>query len=324
MNRFTGKRRVKSLVSSKSGAAVVAISVVALAGARVMAADALTIEGVTPTNGSVTVQYDNTDGYDSNGYPVITAIPSQPGSYGGHTYTSWSALTTDQSGSLDLFISQTTLNGLPGMPSNSTTTPPYGTATTSLAVGDGINSDGQWDPFDGIPELEFSTSVTTGNYIALTSTNNTLPAIPLVTIPGLKTATGNGANVLAVPSIAGQYLEIQNVLITPGNGSTVNPFVTDFPTYTQVNFLTANETYTITDGGANSMELFDWVTSYSSDGALGGTPIPTGPVDVYGFYDSFNEFVPSLIVSVPVPEPASFGLLAMGATMLLRRKTRKA
>jgi len=295
-------------------AAVPAVSMLGFVGARAVASDALQIEQVAPNN-TVTVLYDNTDGTDPFGYPVVTAVLSQPGIFGGHTYTGWSALAADQSGSLDMFVSQTTLNGLPGVPTNSTATPPFGTPTTSLAVGDGVNVSGQYDPFDGIAELAFSTTPAKNNYVAVTSTGNALPAVTVVTIPGLEAATSNGTTELATPSITGQYLELQNVTIS-GTGA----FATVFPTYAQAN--TTTETYTITDSLSNSMELFDWVTSYSNDGALGGTAVPTGPVDVYGFYDSFNEFVPGLIV--PVPEPASMGVLAVSAAMLLRRKARKA
>lgn len=307
------KNRRQSLIAP----AALAVSMLGLIGSTVMAENAATIETAAA---NATVEYDNTSGTDPFGYPVVTAILSQPGSFGGHTYTGWSALVADTTGSIDLFVSQTTLSGLTGTPTNSTSTPPYGTPTTSLAVGQGLNVAGQWSPFDGIAELGFNTTV--DNYVAVTSTLNSLPATPVVTIPGLESETSNGTTVLSHPDVTGQYLEIQDVTITAGHGTTVNPFSTDFPTYAQVNFVAANETYTITDGGNNSMELFDWVTSYSNDGALGGTPVPTGPVNIFGFYDSFNEFVPSAIVVVP--EPASMGLLAVGAVMLLRRKTRKA
>jgi PEP-CTERM motif len=313
------KFRRQSLIAP----AALAVSMLGLVAPRVMAENAAAIEATTPTNNTVTVQYDNNSGYDANGYPVVTAILSQPGTFGGHAYTGWSALVADTTGSLDLFVSATTLAGLTGTPTNSTTTPPYGTPTTTLAVGQGLNIAGQWDPFDGIAELAFNT--TKDNYVAVTSTLNTVPTPNVVTIPGMESESGNGANVLTDANLTGQYLEIQNVTITPGNGTTVNPFVAAFPTYAQVEAtspVTNAETYTITDGGGNSMELFDWVTSYSDDGALGGTAVPTGPVDVYGFYDSFNEFVPAAIVAVP--EPASMGLLAVGAAMLLRRKARKA
>lgn len=298
--------------------AVLAVSMLGLIGKTAMAENAAAIEQTTPSNNTVSVSYDNTSGYDPSGYPIITAILSQPGTYGGHTYTGWSGLAADTTGSIDLFVSQTVLSGLTGTPTNSTSTPPYGTPTTSLAVGEGVNVAGQWDPFDGLPELAFNT--TKDNYIAVTSTLNTLPTPGVVTIPGLQTETSSGTTILSHPDVAGQYLEIQDVTITAGNGATVNPDSVDFPTYAQANGTT--ETYTITDSLSNSMELFDWVTSYSDDGALGGTPVPTGPVNIYGFYDSFGEFVPASIVAVP--EPASMGLLAVGATMLLRRKARKA
>lgn len=306
------KVRRQSLIAP----AAMAVSLLSLVGTKVMAENAATIESTAATN--ATVEYDNTSGYDPNGYPVVSVILSQPGTFGGHTYTGWSALAADTTGSLDLFVSQTNLSGLTGTPTNSTSTPPYGTPTTSLAAGEGLNIAGQWSPFDGIAELAFNT--TKDNYVAVTSTGNTLPTPTVETIPGLETETTNGTTVLAHPDVTGQYLEIQNVLISAGNGATINPDSVDFPTYAQAN--TTTETYTITDSLSNSIELFDWVTSYSDDGALGGTAVPTGPVDVYGFYDSFNEFVPASIVAVP--EPASMGLIAVGAAMLLRRKARKA
>jgi len=306
--------------------AALGVSVVALVGARAMAEDAAQVEQTTPTNNTVTVQYDgyNTvgdivEGYDPNGYPVITDVASQPGLYGGHTYTSWAAFAADSTGSLDLFVSATTLAALPGTPSSETAAPPGAKATT-LAAGDGINTVGQWDPFDGIAELAYSTTVSKGNFLAVTSTGNALPATPVVTIPYLTTTTTNGTNTINYPGITAQLLQINDVTITAGNGTTVNSFSTVFPTYAQAT--TATETYTITDSSNNSIELFDWVTSYSTDGAMGGTPVPTGPVNIDGFYDSFNEFVPLAITAVP--EPASVGLLMVGGVMLLKRRTRNA
>jgi hypothetical protein len=311
------------------------VSVVALVGARAMAADAYQVEQTTPINNTVTVQYDgyNTasatpEGYDPNGYPVVTVVASQPGLYGGHTYTSWAGFVADSTGSVDLFVSATTLAGLTTTPSSETAAP-AGTATTTLAAGDGINTVGQWDPFDGIAELAYSTTPSKGNFLAVTSTGNALPATPVVTIPYLTTTTGNGVNLGTnpgnFPGITAQYLQIDNVTITAGNGSTVNPFSTVWPTYAQVTTplgSSADETYTITDSSNNSIELFDWVTSYSTDGAMAGNPVPTGPVNISGFYDSFNEFVPLSITAVP--EPASLGLLAVGGLALLRRRTHSA
>lgn len=306
-------------------AALATIPVVALVGAKAMAADAYQVEQTTPSNDTVTVQYDgyNTpsgpaEGYDPNGYPVITDVASQPGIYGGHTYTSWAAFAADTTGSIDLFVSATTLAGL-STPPSSETVAPAGVAATSLAAGQGINADGQWDPFDGIAELAFSTAASKGNFLAVTSTGNTLPPVPVVTIPYLTTTTANGVNLGTTPGnfpgITAQYLQIDDVTISGGSGV----YATVFPTYAQATPTT--ETYTITDSSSNSIQLFDWVTSYSTDGAMGGTPVPTGPVNISGFYDSFNEFVPLLIT--PVPEPASMGLLAVGAAMLLRRKARR-
>jgi hypothetical protein len=310
--------------------AALGVSVVALVGARAMAEDAFQVEQTTPSTGTATVQYDgyntvsNTaEGSDPNGYEVITDVASQPGLFGGHTYTSWAAFAADSTGSIDLFVSATTLAALPGIPSSETAAPP-GVAATTLAAGDGINTKGQWDPFDGIAEFAYSTTAASGNFLAVTSTGNALPAVPVVTIPYLTTTTGNGVNLGTnpgnFPAITAQDLQIDDVTITAGNGSTVNSFSTVWPTYAQAT--TATETYTITDSSNNSIELFDWVTSYSVDGAMGGNPIPTGPVNIDGFYDKFNEFVPLSITAVP--EPASIGLLAAGGLMLLKRRARKA
>ena len=324
------KKVSKRLRASLIAEAALGVSVVALVGARAMAEDAFQVEQTTPSAGTVTVQYDgyNTvsdtpEGYDSNGYPVVTVIASQPGLFGGHTYTSWAALAADTTGSVELFVSATTLAGLTTTPTSETAAP-AGTATTTLAAGYGINTKGQWDPFDGIAELAYSTAVASGNFLAVTSTGNALPAVPVVTIPYLTTTTGNGVNLGTnpgnFPAITAQYLQIDDVTITAGNGSTVNSFSTLWPTFAQAT--TATETYTITDSSDNSIELFDWVTSYSVDGAMGGTAIPTGPVNIDGFYDKFNEFVPLSITAVP--EPASIGLLAMGGLMLLKRRARNA
>jgi hypothetical protein len=296
-----------SLAGTKSSFLIVGVvaSSVALVSTRVMADFAQDIEQHAFTSERVT--YDNTAGLGPNGYPVVTVIASQPGSFGGHTFTGWAALAEDQTGSLDIFVSQSTLTNMTTSPSNDSATAPYGTPATGFAVGDEINVAGQWSPFDGIPEMAFSSVASSNNYIATVSSGNlsSVPTPPVMTIPGLMAGTGGGAGVLTNPAIAGVYLELQNVTITPGPANTgVNASV--FPTYGQATG--ATETYEITDSGGNSMELFDWVTSYSTCAARGGQAVPTGPVNVYGFYDSFNEFVPIVIV----PEPSTFMLAGLG------------
>jgi len=279
-----------------SGAIVAAV---VLSGVRVYADDAQDIEA-DPIGTIVTYDNQYGVGYDANNYPVISVVASQPGFYGGHTYTGYAVLAEDQSASLDLFISLATLTNLNANPSY------------TLAAGDGVQAQGTYSPFDGIPEVTFTTIAASNNYLKVTSTGNSVPAAPVFTINQLTTLTGNGSNVLSQPGIAGTFIEIQNATISGSTGS----FQHTFPLETQAN--TTDESYTITDG-SGSIELFDWTTSYSDCGALGGSPVPTGPVDIYGFYDSFNEFVPLQIV----PEPSTFilaGLGLVGGLLAMRRR----
>jgi hypothetical protein len=296
------KAAVSSMKSRLLLASTIAITMTVI-GSRVLADDASDIESFYPVNAYVS--YDNTSG----AYPIITSLASQPGVFGGHTYTGWAILAQDSTGSLELFSSASTLTNLPAGPGT-----PY-TASSAPAVGDMLNAAGQYGPFDGIPELAFSTVVSSNNYINKISSGNAVPTAPIFTIPQLQAGTANGTGILTNSAIAGMYLEIQGVTFSGSTGG----FMSTFPLESQAN--TVNESYTITDGGGHSLEAFDWTTSYSVDGAMGGTAVPTGPVNMTGFFDSFNEFVPLTIA--PVPEPSTFMLAGMGligGLMALRRR----
>jgi len=169
-------------------------------------------------------------------------------------------------------------------------------------VGDAISAAGTYSPFDAIPEIASLTS------LSQVSSGNAVPAAILVTTVQLEGITSSSFNYL------GHYLELHNLEFSGASGN--------FPVH-------ANGTYTLTDlSGNNPLTLFQWASSYSTAGALGGTPVPTGPVDIYGIVDIFQgtpEFVPFSITpaAVSAPEPGSIRLILGGgiaALLLLGRR----
>jgi hypothetical protein len=78
------------------------------------------------------------------------------------------------------------------------------------------------------------------------------------------------------------------------------------------------------DSGGNIMELYVWASSYSTCGALGGTPIPTGTVDVTGFLSQSGTFGPEMtpFSITSVPEPSTLALVGLGVAGLLIRRRR--
>ena len=172
----------------------------------------------------------------------------------------------------------------------------------SPQVGDGIYVQGTFSPYHQIPEVGtlqnfFQTSA--GNPVSATVA--TIPQLSVTNLP---------------QSIAGYLIEVDNVTISGGGA-----YSTVFPTYAN-----GNVSYTITDGSANSMTLYDWVTSYSTDGAMGGTAVPTGPVDILGFDSVFpgataGEFTPIEILSVP--EPTALSLCGAGGLLALMFRLRR-
>jgi len=297
------KTTVGSMKSRLLLASTIAVAA-ALVGTRVLADDAADIEQFYQSFSSF-VTYDNTAGYDANGYPAVTAVGSHPIVLGGHTYTGWSVFVQDQTGSLDLFTSASTLT--------------TGTANASAAlhVGDGLSIGAQWGPFHQIPEISLVSTPASNNFVTTESTGNALPTKPIFNVSQLAatgTAPSNSLN------IAGYYLELDNVTITGSNGLTSLP---GYVTNTAPSI--AQETFTITDN-TGSMTMFDWTTSYSAADQLQGKAIGAGNTyNAYGFV-SYNpggplEFTPLALVAVP--EPSSILLVGVGMAGLLALRRRR-
>jgi hypothetical protein len=288
-------KSTKGIAMRKSLLFAAVVAALVLSGVRTYADDAFDIYGYAATT---YLQYDNSAGagYDANNYPVITAIASAPSTYGGHGFYAWTAFAQDQTGSLVLYIAASTLTNM---------THTFG---QTLAVGMGINVAGTYQPYHQIPEVGFYTTAASNHYFHVTSTLNATPAAPIANVASINVAT-------LPQALNGYYIEIQNATISGSTGS----YQTVFPGY---NTSIAAESYTITDN-TGSMTMFDWTTSYSVCSALGGTAVPTGPVNVYGFI-SYNtggpaEFTPLLIV----PEPSTIVLAGLGLAGLLAIRRRR-
>lgn len=254
-----------------------------------------TIEG--DPSGTAGVSFGNTGAGDP--LAVITSIGSYAGTISdGYTYTNWAMLANDGTGSIDVFGH---------LPTGSTYVP---------AVGEGISATGTYSPFNAIPEVDALTAISgaAGPF--------TVPPPVTVTIPQL-----NALSSSSTPSnfaIQEYLLALNDVTIS--QETALDPVPGNFPTH-------ANGTYTITDGSSNSMIMYQYASSYSVAGLFGGTPVPTGLVDLTGIVDVFNsgtaaapvlgsEFIPFSITAVP--EPVSMGLFAVGAAAMLMRRRRTA
>lgn len=257
-------------------------SAAVLSASNALASDASTIFGLSS---GTAVTYDNASG----AYPVISAILSQPGTLDGYTYSSWSILAADSTGSLDLFGA---------LPSGTSFTP---------AAGQAISVSGTYSPFHQIPEIGTLTA------LSLISSGNAVSPPGVYTILTL-TASGTGP----IPqSIAGQLVTLDNVSLYTDSAATI-PVSGNFATH-------ANVALYAKDAGGNIMEIYDWASSYSTCGALGGTPIPTGLVDITGFVSQSSTFPPELTPYsiTSVPEPATLSLCGAGGLLMLVSRLRR-
>jgi endonuclease/exonuclease/phosphatase family metal-dependent hydrolase len=198
--------------------------------------------------------------------PVVTAIASQGGGFTVNGYTY---------NNWEILVQDSSgaidLHGpLPG--------------SYTPAVGDAVNAAGTYSPYHQIPEIGSMSSLTQ------VSTGNSVPTPPVFTIPQLTASTTIPQNQ------AGYVLQVQNVTIYTDSATTI-PASGNFPN--------SNTTYYVKDGGGNIMIMYFWVTVDSVDGAMIGTAIPTGPVNVTGYVEVYPglpvEIVPLAFTAVPVP-----------------------
>lgn len=291
------------------------VAAVVLSGVKVYAEDAGDIYGYT-YNQVTTYDNENEVGLDANGeYPIITAVVSQPGSVGGKNYTGWAILAADQTGSLDIFATATTLKavGQGGYGNSGSSTP---------TAGDAISAYGTFQPYHALPEMNFSTVATSNNYIRLQSSGN--PTTGLSANPGTVSPLVLSISQLDTVALAsnvnveGWYIELQGVTFSGGGA-----YSGAFPTPVQ-----GNVSYTITEGGF-SVQDYDYVTQYSTAGSLGGSSVPGGPVNVYGFMSVYPSTglagggLPEFTVTQIVPEPSAFVLAGMGLLGLLAIRRRR-
>jgi DNA/RNA endonuclease YhcR with UshA esterase domain len=168
-------------------------------------------------------------------------------------------------------------------------------------VGDLINVSGAYAPYQGIAELSTPTA------LSLISQGNAVQSPILSTVAAVNVTALNGEGLGA----ASEYLvTLDNVTLSGA---------TTFASH-------GNTTLQMTDS-TGSMTMYQWASSYSTAGLLGGTAVPTGPVDVTGFLDFYagsseSEFVPTSIVAVPEPTTLALcgGASVLGLVAARRRK----
>jgi Lamin Tail Domain len=187
----------------------------------------------------------------SGAYPIINAILSQPGTVNGFTFTAWSFPAVDSTGSIIMYGA---------MPASSSYVP---------TVGDAISVQGTYSPYHQIPEI--------GTLTAITQMSSGHAAPP----PSVFTIADMIASTTIPQNMAGHLVEVTNVMLYTDAAATI-PVAGNFPA--------ANTALYAKDSAGNVMEVYVWMTSYSTCAAFAGTPEPAGRVNIVGILSQSGTF----------------------------------
>jgi hypothetical protein len=279
--------------------AVLLTAVFAMAGRAMASAESVAdVQATSGTGTLVTLAYAPGDPYEANtSDPIVSGVLSVVGTVAGHSYTNWSFLVNDGSGGMDLFGH---------MPASNPSYVPK--------LGDTIQVNGTYSPFDGIPEVATLTS--------LTKTGTApVPAPVTATVSYLLSdiASNSQPGPITPNDVAGMMVTV----LSP----TISGFSAFSPSYSS-----GNLTGVLSDPSGGTMTIFNWVTSYDVPVMTLGGYSTSGLTSITGFVDLFGtnpEFVPisATGLTLPVPEPGTFALLGTGlaiaAVRWVRRKNRK-